>query len=131
MKNIKQFEITQYIRRKIVLNTLGITYQEFLKSHKWKEAREKLFKKDGKKCKICTSTKRINVHHNRYNDKNLTGSIQCLIVLCEECHGEVHRISKIRGWAYKRSVNSLEKRFKKYGSIYHYPEKSAVIDFKV
>lgn len=120
---VDNFEIKEYARRRLILDSKGISYKEFLKSNIWKKAKEKLFKRDGRFCRICKSEDNINVHHNNYNRRNLSGSIRCLVVLCNECHNEVHRISKEKGWYYKKTIRSLGKRFKKYGSIYYYPEK--------
>ena len=124
------FEKTQYTKRATILKSKGIAYQEYLKSNEWKKARERIFKLRGKFCRVCGNVNNLNVHHNKYNEKNLNGSINALVVLCGICHEEVHRISKIRGWSYKRGVNSLRKRYKKWGDIFYYPPNSRVIEFK-
>lgn len=118
---VENFEVKEYIRREQILTSKGITYKEFLKSRRWQIAKERLFMRDGKLCKICGSSEKINVHHNNYNEANLSGSIRCLVVLCNTCHEEVHRIAKINGWYYKRIVRVMKRRFKKHGDriIYH------------
>lgn len=123
---VENFEQNEYTKRNVYLREKGITYKEYLQSEKWKQARMRLFKRDGKICKICGSDKYINVHHNNYNRKNLGGSIRSLVVLCNSCHNEVHRIAKVNGWYYKKIVRSLKKRHKKYGSIQFYPKNSSV-----
>lgn len=125
--NVPNFEIKEYSRRAMVLSAKGITYQEFLKSPLWQKTKEMVFKKVGKLCFICESTKQLNVHHNNYNHKNLSGSTQNLVVLCNDCHNEVHKVAKKMGWYYKKVVRSLKKRYKKYGSIYYYPPKSKIL----
>ncbi len=115
---VEHFEQKEYARRTTILNSLGISYKEYLASPKWEKAKERLFKRDGRICKICGSFENINVHHNNYNERNLSGSIRCLVVLCRKCHEEVHRISKVKEWYYKKSVKSLKKKFLKYGTIY-------------
>jgi len=123
---VENFEQNEYIKRNTYLRNIGISYEEYLMSEKWKQARMRLFKRDGKICKICSSDKNINVHHNNYNQKNLNGSIRSLVVLCNSCHREVHRIAKVNGWYYKKVVRSLKKRYKKYGTINYYPANSTV-----
>lgn len=127
---VENFEPKEYARRNKILNSKSITYQEFLKSPKWEKARERIFKRDGKLCRICKSTKNLNVHHNNYNERNLSGGIRCLVVLCNICHNEVHKIAKQNGWYYKKVVKSLTKRFKKYGDIFYYAPKKYFISSK-
>jgi len=115
---VDDFEIKEYSRRNMILTSLRITYKEFLLSPKWANTKEKLYKRDGKKCSVCFSEKKLNVHHNNYNKKNLTGGISCLVVVCSDCHTEIHRLAKMYGWYYKKAHRSIKKRFKKYGNIY-------------
>jgi hypothetical protein len=51
-----------------------------------------IFKRDGKKCKICNSNKNINAHHIIYakNNKELRYNKDNGITLCEKCHKIIH-----------------------------------------
>lgn len=120
------FEQVQYSKRNNILKGKGISYQEFLKSNEWKRAKARLYERDGKECSICKSESKLSVHHNKYNEKNLNGSIQALIILCQPCHDELHRVAKPSGWSFKKAFKSLRRRFAKYKSIHFYPPNSSV-----
>jgi len=64
-------------------------HQEFLNCPTWKNRREKILRDRGQKCEICSSGKKINVHHNNYAKRG-TELDSDLIVLCRECHHLFH-----------------------------------------
>jgi len=87
-------------------------YRAYLLSPAWKKKSEARKKKDGYKCVICGSTKKLNVHHKTYKRvKTVKGKIVAtermsdLVTLCSECHRKVHRrytrLERIQLFAYK------------------------------
>jgi hypothetical protein len=74
------------------MNNEIINYQEYLKSDYWKEIREKVYKRDNYKCKLCGSKENICVHHSTYD--NLGNEIlDDLITICKHCHNAFHKIN--------------------------------------
>jgi heterodisulfide reductase subunit B len=68
-------------------------YRKYLASDEWKAKRIKVLKRDGYKCKLCGSTKNLNVHHKTYKRiKTVKGKIVAnekmrdLVTCCEWCH---------------------------------------------
>ena len=48
-----------------------------------------VFKRDLFQCKKCKNTKKLEVHHIDWNNKN--NELENLVVLCEGCHHNIHR----------------------------------------
>ena|SRR5690606_32584214 len=69
----------------------GKSYQDFLESEYWGIVRSMVMKRDGYKCIICKSTKRLQVHHDTYrNHFKEHRNLKDLMVLCRDCHYEHH-----------------------------------------
>lgn len=64
-------------------------YVEYLKGPHWRGVREWALERAGRRCQVCTSELRINVHHNNYANLGKEGPSD-LIVLCEICHTRHH-----------------------------------------
>lgn len=81
-------------QKKGILNSeslRGKPYWIFLSSPYWKEVRRLAIKRDGKKCRICSSRFRLEVHHDSYEhhfQEHLY--MDDLITLCHECHKSHH-----------------------------------------
>jgi len=68
-------------------------YAMYLKTDGWKERRKGALKYADKRCQLCNSTDKLNVHHNTYD--NLGDEMpRDLIVLCEACHYYLHILSR-------------------------------------
>lgn len=66
-----------------------VDYWTYIASADWRKRKEKLFKKRGKKCEICSSTHEVAVHHKSY--KNLGHELDDdLQILCNGCHANAH-----------------------------------------
>lgn len=65
-------------------------YQRYLMSPVWAEKRAKRLKKDGHKCFMCKTEKRLKVHHLHY-DTLYSESNKCLVTLCTDCHDKAHQ----------------------------------------
>ena len=58
--------------------------------YKW--IRETVLRKETK-CKACKSREKLVVHHLNYKNKGFETSKDVLL-LCEECHNQIHRLVK-------------------------------------
>jgi len=65
---------------------------KFYDSKEWAVIKNDLFMIRGKKCEICGSTVRINVHHLSYKNFGGNEEPEDLIVLCRICHEGEHGI---------------------------------------
>ncbi len=78
-------------------------YSQSLSDLRWKQKAEIIKNRDGNKCRICSSTYHLNVHHRAYLfikkyqsflvPWNYPDSI--LITLCKECHDKGHLQMKV------------------------------------
>lgn len=65
-------------------------YQDYLKSKEWAEIKLDLYQTRGKKCEVCGSNKRIEVHHKHYNNV-FKEEPNDLLLLCHDCHSKEHK----------------------------------------
>jgi 5-methylcytosine-specific restriction endonuclease McrA len=69
-------------------------YREFLHTKYWIIVRKSVLKRDGSKCTMCGSTKKLNAHHLTYDHHySELEHLSDLITLCETCHKRVHGIA--------------------------------------
>lgn len=74
---------------------MGEAYREYLRSPDWLEKRrEKHGRKGGRKrrCAICASPDRLDVHHLRYEADLTTTAQEDLRLLCRRCHDVAHEL---------------------------------------
>ena len=68
----------------------GQSYSDFLKSEYWSIIRKRVLARD-KVCVICKSNNNLQVHHDTYkNHFREHCHLADLMVLCRNCHKEVH-----------------------------------------
>lgn len=67
-------------------------YAEYLDSPFWKTTRMEKIKRVGCNCEQCNSAYNLSVHHLTYRNLGHEDIDNDLIVLCQECHQEVHII---------------------------------------
>jgi Predicted restriction endonuclease len=79
-------------RKKRILTEREEDYVKYLRSKKWRDFREKLIKKRGRRCAACNIyKKRIECHHITYERfKNERESD--IVLLCHSCHKLVTRM---------------------------------------
>lgn len=66
-----------------------ITYDEYLKSERWKVLSEETKRIAGYRCQVCDSDGELHAHHRTY--KRLGHELQSdLIALCSSCHALFH-----------------------------------------
>lgn len=63
-----------------------MTYQEYLQSPEWKALRRRAIDRDGGRCRLCNSNKRLEVHHRTYTRFLGEEPIENLTTLCYRCH---------------------------------------------
>lgn len=73
-----------------------LRYNAYLQTDHWKEVRDKALEYAEFACQLCNeSDMKLNVHHRTY--KNLGNEKPCdVTVLCEECHCNFHKITKLK-----------------------------------
>jgi len=112
---------TQLQRLPNKLKLLGYkSYQEYLKSSHWLKMKEKFFHKSKKikkmikkyghlVCMICHSPYNLNIHHKSYQriGKEYLGD---LILICKDCHFQIHQIYKTGNW-WKKGLWKLTHKF--------------------
>ena len=58
-----------------------------------KKARAKALARENYKCKICNSTKELELHHISYHVKGMeleNNNLSWVVILCSKCHQKVH-----------------------------------------
>ena len=88
------------------LNKTKTAYELLLERPEWKAYRLKVLAEKGEKCEWCGSTNKIlQVHHKFYlkypNGKHILPweyNINCLLVLCNDCHTKAHKKYKIKSY---------------------------------
>lgn len=66
-----------------------LRYEEYLRSDHWQSIRPKAFERADNKCQLCSSTDRLEVHHNTYKNRGHEKPTD-LVVLCKRCHSKFH-----------------------------------------
>lgn len=99
------YEIPKF---KPVNNSLDKTksaYELLLERPEWKAYRLAVLSERGKQCEWCGSNKNLHVHHKFYlkypNGKKILPweyDINCLLVLCKDCHMKAHKNIKIKSY---------------------------------
>jgi 5-methylcytosine-specific restriction endonuclease McrA len=54
-----------------------------------------VLQRDGWKCQCCGSAANLHVHHMRHRGRLGSDVIDNLITLCVDCHGKLHRNSRL------------------------------------
>ncbi len=64
-------------------------YNEYMRSEKWFEKRERILKRDKGKCVLCNKDA-TQVHHNTYERFGGKERLSDLVSLCKRCHEQHH-----------------------------------------
>ena len=67
----------------------ALSYREYLRTWHWKQMRDRALEFARRRCQVCYSPRRLNVHH-RTHERRGHELPSDLIVLCEGCHGLFH-----------------------------------------
>jgi 5-methylcytosine-specific restriction endonuclease McrA len=65
-------------------------YDEHLLSEQWDKKKQKVRRRDGKRCQVCGDGKTLETHHLTY-ERVFVEKLSDLILLCSSCHRKVHR----------------------------------------
>ena len=87
------------------LDKTKTAYELLLKRPEWKTYRLAVLAERGKQCEWCGSNKNLQVHHKFYlkypDGKKILPweyNINCLLVLCNDCHTKAHKKYKIKSY---------------------------------
>lgn len=91
---------------KNVIDYRSMPYSEYLKTKHWKAFRLKALKHHGKVCMMCgiKEVPYFHVHHLTYERLGCE-EFKDVVVLCEECHNQVHKT----GFIIKPNMMKAEK----------------------
>lgn len=96
---------------------MDIKYQEYLKSEKWKNIKQLVFKRDKFTCQGClTETKNLQAHHLTY-ERVYNEMCFDLITLCRKCHSNIHGLDCVDEYLEKHKINKDETIYENKGSI--------------
>ena len=104
-----------------------MTYQEKLKDPRWQKKRLEILEKHKWTCCICGDKEStLHVHHLKYNDDPWDVPDDYLIVLCDKCHKNIHKINMpvsvydmiFKGWKLKIVLDSITILEKKTGNSF-------------
>ena len=87
------------------LDKTKTAYELLLERPEWKAYRLAVLAERGKQCEWCGSNKNLQVHHKFYlkypDGKHILPweyDINCLLVLCKDCHMKAHKKYKIKSY---------------------------------
>lgn len=65
-------------------------YALYLETEEWKAKRQATLYRDGNKCRLCNSSRQLQVHHRCYPKVYGEEPLIDLITLCYKCHAKFH-----------------------------------------
>lgn len=65
-------------------------YQDYLQTPEWKAKRDEAVARDAGRCRLCYSSKDLQVHHRTYHRRGQE-DLNDLTTLCRECHEAFHQ----------------------------------------
>jgi 5-methylcytosine-specific restriction endonuclease McrA len=95
MRDLDRSYSETWQRRSKRLKELGYnSYAEFLESDYWAGVKAKARRrKHFRVCKMCGSTKNINLHHRSYKQLGQVHELINIVALCQECHKSIHDVA--------------------------------------
>ena len=70
-------------------------YNEFINSDEWKSKKEKIIEERGLYCEKCENFEfnksKLHLHHKNYDKEFGMEADEDLILVCENCHNELHQ----------------------------------------
>jgi len=88
-------------------------YERLLNDPHWERKRVKIFKRDGYKCTVCESKRKLECHHTFYYEDYRQPWLypdDSLLTLCHDCHVNFHlhnEIAVISAPVYKKKNNKM------------------------
>lgn len=73
----------------------SMAYQKYIKSARWRNTREDMFKRFGRRCQRCPATTSLELHHITYErfGRELPRDLE---ILCTRCHDDADRERQAR-----------------------------------
>lgn len=68
------------------------TYQAHLASPEWQAIKADALERAGYRCERCGSPWSLTIHHLTYDHLGQETPEQDLMILCRECHREIHQL---------------------------------------
>lgn len=103
-----------YQDRNLKLKKLGYKdYNDYLNSEEWAKIRAKL---NWKCCEFCAICENLDKHHTNYKGLG-TLSTKNIIVVCRECHKNLHCLAACH--LYKKDRNPLLSSYKAYTALFN------------
>jgi len=94
-----------------------MTYREYITSDLWRIRKRRYFETHERKCRACSSRKRIHLHHKTYRRLGEERDAD-LVPLCHSCHTNLHIRHKNTGenlWKLTEEfVRNKKRRHKSY-----------------
>ena|SRR4030067_1418798 len=102
-------------------------YVEYLKSEHWKETRRRFFERSQRVlmmrrkygrivCEFCKKFGKFNLHHKTYERLGRERTTD-LIILCDDCHLEVHEIAKMEKLGLKAATKRIRKIHREFCDV--------------
>ncbi len=78
----------------------------------WKKKRLRILDRDNCKCRGCSNTKNLEVHHIHYIQGNKPWQVpdKYLITLCSKCHSKEHKGKNIQSFVLKKDRKKKKKK---------------------
>jgi hypothetical protein len=77
------------------------SYKGYIASAKWRLLRASAIERDGGRCRLCNSGKRLTVHHRIYPARWELDNLDNLTTLCSACHRHIEHRSRSERYASK------------------------------
>lgn len=83
-------------------------YKKYINTPEWKLLRKKALDRDNNCCRLCSSTKKLNVHHRSYpKDGWQNDCVDNLTTLCNQCHAKFHDKMEFENSIHNNVTNSM------------------------
>jgi len=83
-------------------------YEDYITSTRWEKRKAAYYANHERLCVACKCTEDIHLHHHTY--KRLGNEMDDdLVPLCQDCHGQVHRLHKEKGGTLTRATTAFLK----------------------
>jgi hypothetical protein len=69
-----------------------VDYHEYINSPEWLKKKRQAYWCLGKTCEVCSTSKRIHVHHNNYVSLGFERAFRDFVILCAACHEAFHEV---------------------------------------
>lgn len=76
------------------VNLRTMPYRDYLKTPHWKATRQRALERADRRCQLCGSSERLEVHHNTYANRGNEHDSD-VFVLCDPCHEAFHDRRKL------------------------------------